>query len=81
MDIKEVLQKFISQELLNGHQLVSTEDNLLTDDILDSLGVISLVIFIEKQFEINVPPEDILIENFRTINVITNYIEGRCLER
>jgi acyl carrier protein len=36
-----------------------------------------LISFIEQQFSIRVPPEDVTIQNFRSIRVIAEYIESR----
>lgn len=79
MNITETLVRYVSQELLNGSVGVNlqADDNLLTTGLIDSLGIIRLVNFIEDAFNVEVRPEDITIENFRTINVIAAYLETR----
>lgn len=75
MDVQETLKQFISEELLNSQINVNVDDNLLSDGMLDSLSMVRLVGFIEETFDFQIPPEDLVIENFRTITVIADYLQ------
>lgn len=73
--MKETLKQFITQELLGDEGMtLHDEDNLLLDGMIDSLGMLRLVAFIEKTFEIQIPYEDITIENFNTVNSLMAYL-------
>ncbi|MFW2405973.1 MAG: acyl carrier protein [Gammaproteobacteria bacterium] len=78
------LAEFIRIELLEDpdHEL-SASDQLLLDDIVDSLGVMRLVHFIEERGATSVPAEDVTIDNFATIETIAGYLgkRGVSLER
>ena len=82
LDRSPILQQYISEELLNGRIKVEVDDDLLGGEILDSLGIMWLVAFIEETFSVSVPLEDITIQNFRTIEVIDAYlgseVEAEC---
>lgn len=69
----QLLQTFLHDELLNGHTVAPDED-LLLSGLLDSLGVMALVAFIEKSQAAPVPPGDITIENFSTLDAIVAYL-------
>lgn len=73
---QSVLSRFIEAELLDGDAITS-DTELLISGMLDSLAVMSLVAFVEKAFSISVPFEDVLIENFSTIDTMTAYVEAR----
>ena len=77
MDTQDILKQFINQTLLNGRQQVESDDDLLGDEIIDSMGIMQLVAFVERQFECSVPQADITITNFRTINAIDAYLAKR----
>ena len=79
MNTQEVLKQYLMQDLLNNHGNLSltADDNLLTSGLVDSLGIMRLIGFIEERFELEIPPEDVTIQNFRTVNVIANYLESR----
>ncbi len=77
MTIQKTLQDFISKELLSGSFEVETDESLLADGMVDSLGMLRLVTFIEETYSIQIPPEDLVIENFFTIDVIASYLSDK----
>lgn len=79
MDNQEILKKFISEDLLNNRQQVEADDDLLGEEIIDSMGVMRLVAFVEEAFACKVPQSDITITNFRTIKAIDVYLAARSL--
>jgi acyl carrier protein len=80
MDSKHaIIIKYIQENLLTGKGEIelSPEDDLLGSGLLDSMGVMRLVGFVEETFNINIPPEDIVIENLMDVKAITNYVESQ----
>ena len=71
--------KFIEQELANGEieDGLETTDDLLGGGIVDSLGMMKLVSFVEETYSISVDPEDMVIENFMTVDHICNFINSK----
>ena len=78
-EAKEVLRDYLHEENQNdgGSVEVKEDDNLLANGIIDSLGVLKLVSFIENQFDIKIPDEDVTIKNFRSLKDIANYLEAK----
>ena len=74
---QKALQTYISDVLLNGRMQVEADDDLLVGEIIDSLGMMRLVAFIEETFKIKVPLEDITIQHFRTVEAIDDYLTGK----
>jgi len=79
--VKERLARYISKDLLNrgdGEENgIADDEDLLGSGLLDSLGVMSLVFFIETELKLDVPPEDVTIENFQSLRTIAAYLERR----
>jgi acyl carrier protein len=77
--MKEILRRYIAQELLSDRQgvVVHDDDDLLGSWSIDSVGMMSLVLFIEEEFRLPVPPEDVTIDNFVSINAIDAYLRHR----
>jgi acyl carrier protein len=50
---------------------------LLEEKILDSLGMLELISFVEETFSIEVPDEDIIPDHFGTIEKLARYVEMR----
>ena len=72
--MQDILLKYVNQHLEETDQEIGSQDDLLGSGILDSIGMMKLILFIEKEFDIKVPAEDMTIENFMTINHITDYL-------
>jgi acyl carrier protein len=77
MSTKEIIQEFISQELLHDAREapLSDEDQLIELGIIDSLGIMTLLVFLEEQFSIQISGEDLIPENFSSIAAISSLIE------
>ncbi len=72
------LLRFVNEEILAGvTAAVGAEDEIVLNGTLDSLGVTRLIGFVEEEFAVAVPPEDVTIENFRTIRTIAGYLRRR----
>ena len=74
MDIRQAITEFICEELLDGEDDLEHDENLLADGMIDSLGMLRLVAFIEDEFEYKVPPEHFTIEHFRSVDAIHAYL-------
>lgn len=77
--MNEILIKYISEDLLNNEleDVLDPDDDLLGTGILDSLGMMKLILFIEQKYSIKVPPQDMIIENFMCVSHITNYLNNK----
>ena len=56
---------------------LSADENLLENGLIDSLGIMKLVAFLEDEFDVSIPPEDMVIENFMTINHMSAYLSKK----
>ncbi|MBK8021004.1 MAG: acyl carrier protein [Chloroflexi bacterium] len=78
MDRHEAMREFIQNRLVFGmNKAIGYDDDLLLSGLLDSLNVIRLLAFIQERFGVDVPPEDVVFENFSTINAIVHYLESQ----
>ncbi len=74
--IQTLIQYIINDLSISGDITeISEEDDLLGDELIDSMGIMRLVAFIEKKYSMVIPPEDVRIENFMNVKAIANYIE------
>jgi acyl carrier protein len=53
------------------------ETRIIETGLIDSLGLFKLIAFIEDHFDVRIEPDEILIENFATINAITGLIRAK----
>lgn len=73
----EVIINYILQELHDGESdlEILPEDDLLGSGIVESMGMMRLIQFIEEKYDFKVPPQDMTIENFMTVEAMVNYIK------
>ena len=74
----ERLARYIAADVLNQPDVVIGEDeDLLSSGLLDSLSVMSVIHFIEQDLSIDIPAEDVTIENFVSLRAIDAYLGKR----
>ena len=70
----ESLKRFIESELVPDVD-VALEDDLLTTELIDSVGVMMLIDYIEEELGFTVPQEDVTFENFQSISAMGTYLD------
>ena len=72
------LKQFITEEIVpEGEQIEITDDmDLMASGLIDSLGVLQIVAFIEEEYDIMFDPEEIDPENLKTIAAVAAVGEG-----
>lgn len=77
--MESVINDYISHELVEKteHLPLKNDMPLLETGILDSLSVLKLVLFLEERFGIVVNPEELIPENFGTIDAICTYLRSQ----
>ncbi len=77
MDTQTILMDYIKKELVKGRHIdITPADDLLGAGIIDSLGILQLVAFIEDRFNFQVPDEDVVYENFFSVDALANYLKS-----
>ena len=68
------IRDFICQDAKIETTSVESDTNLFEGGILDSLRILSLVLFIESNFGISLQYEDLTEENFSSVGRLTQLI-------
>ena len=79
MAVEARIQRFILENFLfsdNG-DLLKDDASFLEEGIVDSTGVLELVMFVEETFGFEVDDEDILPENFDSVSGLADYVRVR----
>ncbi|MHC4806642.1 MAG: acyl carrier protein [Planctomycetota bacterium] len=76
MNIEDEIREYIVNELLFDRKdaTLSNDDELLEKRIVDSMALVQLISFIEDQYGIDVEDDELILENFKTINHIRDFI-------
>jgi len=75
------IRQYILTDILNDPSLdMAPEQDLLLSGMLDSVSVMRLISWLENEYQISVPAEDVLIEHFGSLNQIKQYLDTRLHE-
>ncbi|MEZ4678320.1 MAG: acyl carrier protein [Caldilineaceae bacterium] len=77
--IAQLLRTHILEEIAyDRSDLELTDDfELIERGVIDSMGMLRVVTFLEEKFAIVMEPEDMTLENFATIDAIATYVMSK----
>jgi len=74
--ISQQITKFLVQQF-PATKNIGDEDPLLKNGIIDSLGILEVVTFLEKEFGITVFDEELLPENFESVRTLSSFVQHK----
>jgi acyl carrier protein len=79
MDTANTIERFVVDELLMGDSRMKLDhdQSLVTSGAIDSLAILRLIAFLEEQFGIKVDDEELIPDNFESINIIKDFVENK----
>lgn len=77
--VEEAIRKHVAENLLftSGSLPIGDEDSFIENSVVDSTGVLDLVLFVESRFGIAVTDRDVIPENFDSVSSMARYIRGK----
>ncbi len=73
MGVQDRVRQFIKDTFLVDE--VGDDDSFLANGVIDSLGVMQLVNFVESEYGVGVADTDLVPENFDSIARVAAYVE------
>ena len=79
MSIEHLIRRYILENFLFTSDNGQLEDHVsfLEEGIVDSTGILELVMFVEETFGISVKDEEIVPENFDSVAQLAHYVRLR----
>lgn len=74
--ISERIKHFLVQQF-PATKNIGIEDPLLKNGLIDSLGILEVVTFLEKEFGFVISDEELLPENFGSIRSISSFVQSK----
>ena len=72
----EVIKNYLAQQF-PATKKVSADDPLLGGGLIDSLGILEVVTFLEKEFDLIIVDDDLSPENFGSVRSIARLVEQK----
>lgn len=75
--MKESIRKFIENEFLFGKDTVKDDERLFEKGIIDSLGFMKLLAFINESFHISLDMSEISLDRFGSLAEMVQLLEEK----
>jgi acyl carrier protein len=76
-DIEREIRAFLVDTFLFGRNEQLQDDAPLMDKVIDSQGVVELVVFLQERFAITVGDDEVTTENLDSVNKAVAYVVGK----
>jgi len=78
MQIEERIRRFIFQNLYFAeNNSLRDEDSFLETGVIDSMGVMELVAFVQAEFGVTVAQKEVVVENFDSVRKLANFLRRK----
>ena len=80
MTTQNIIKDFIVDTLLvaSDRPDVSADEPLTSSGLIDSLGMLRLIMFLEEHFKVQVGDGEVGEENFGTVSRLAAFIDRKC---
>ncbi|GMA98539.1 acyl carrier protein [Pelosinus sp. IPA-1] len=80
METKNIIKDFIVEKFWVNEPEIKLHDNtrLLDEGIIDSTGILELVMFLEDTFKISINDNELIPANFNSLNSLVKLIREKC---
>jgi acyl carrier protein len=76
-DIEREIRSFLVNNYLFGRSEALRDDESLLDNVIDSSGVLELVVFLQESFAITVEDEEVVPGNLESVRNVVAYVERK----
>ena len=77
MDTATSIRSYIRDELLVNDGAALTDDTPLWGGVIDSVGLMQLIAFIEEQFDVEIEDEELTSAHFGTVSDIAALVDAK----
>ena len=80
MDIKSIVKNYLlSEATAESRELLEKDENvdILGGNILDSLGIVKFLAFVEEQFDVDLVDSQIELSDFSSLDRLCSLIEDK----
>ena len=76
-NIKTKIKNYIIESTFDDVEKIKDDSLIFEEGILDSMGLLFLIEFLQEEFNLTTTDEELVVENFQSINSIIAFIESK----
>ena len=78
ISVKDQIRQWVTETAQRkGVEVGSDDESLTTNGVIDSLAIFRLVSFLEETFHLRVADEEIVNDNFKSVNDIDRFVTSK----
>ena len=79
MSHRQTIKRYILKNFLfsDDETAIGDQDSLVRGGVLDSTGIYELILFVEEEFKLSIAPEEMVPENFDTLESMDAFIQRK----
>jgi methoxymalonate biosynthesis acyl carrier protein len=79
MDVESSVREFLKDQVAvqQGKDDIAADESLLDSGVLDSASILELVSFLEDRFSFTIADEELVPENFETVDSIVSLVTSK----
>jgi acyl carrier protein len=77
MEIRNKILEFINCEIVDGLMNINLDftTDLIETGVIDSMGIMKLLVFVEESFNMKVSDSELVPKNFESVDSISHLVE------
>jgi len=76
-DIRQQIHDHLVENFLYGSGEIPWDCSLMAEGILDSMGALEMVVFVESTFGVPVAEDEVIPQHFDSINALAAFVEHK----
>lgn len=77
VDIKNRIREYILESTFDDVENLTDETLIFEEGVLDSMGLLFLIEFLQEEYGISTNDDELVVENFQTINNIHAFVTSK----
>ena len=77
VDIKNRIREYILESTFDDVENLTDETLIFEEGVLDSMGLLFLIEFLQEEYGISTNDDELVVENFQTINNIHAFVASK----
>jgi acyl carrier protein len=79
-EIKKSVFQYVYDNAFSSQENITDDVLIFKNGFLDSMGLVMLITFLEDTFKIQTNDDDLVEENFESINAITAFVDKKLVQ-
>jgi len=76
-EIKDRIREYILESTFEDVKKITDETLIFEEGVLDSMGLLFLIEFLQEEFDLSTDDDELVVENFQSINNIVSFMENK----